>query len=87
MIPEILNIQIPNWIKAPSDYAGFREEINKSNIQKGKLQTYLNSKKANQSNNEESIEIDPIKQVESAKTDLFKVSTYIMILALNCYRA
>ena len=69
MIPEILNIQIANWIKAPSDYAGFREEINKSNMQKEKLHSYLNKKKANQPNDDESIEIDSTKQVES---DLYK---------------
>ena len=69
MIPEILNIPISNWIKTPSDYVGFREEINKSNIQKEKLHSYLNKKKANQQNDEESIEIEPIKQVES---DVYK---------------
>ena len=41
MIPEILHISIPSWIKIPSDYAGFKQEITQSNIQREQLEIYL----------------------------------------------
>ena len=44
MLPEILNIPIPIWIqnKTPSDYKGYRDAINKSNIEQQKIEKYLN---------------------------------------------
>jgi snurportin-1 len=41
MIPEILSIAIPSWIKVPSDYVGFKKEITESKKQREKLETYL----------------------------------------------
>ncbi len=41
MIPEILNIAIPSWIKTPSDYYGFRKEISESKKQRERLEIYL----------------------------------------------
>lgn len=46
MLPEILNIPIPQWIqsKTPSDYRGYKDIIKKSNIEQEKINIYLNNK-------------------------------------------
>lgn len=43
MLPEILEIPIPNWIrsKIPSDYKGFKNAINISNLKQKKIEKYL----------------------------------------------
>ena len=48
MLPEILNISIPNWIldQTPTDYKGFRDAIEKSNLEKKKVDAFLNQNKS-----------------------------------------
>lgn len=51
MLPEILNIPIPQWIqdKTPSDYKGYKDIIRKSNIEQEKINIYLKNKDKNDS--------------------------------------
>ena len=45
MLPEILDISIPEWVKSktPSDYKGYKDMIDQSNIQQKKIDSYLES--------------------------------------------
>ena len=75
MIPEILNIPVPNWIKVPSDYAGFKQEISQSNVQREKLEAYLKTTLSKNLDDPESdIDFDAtvpqIDMLDSAAADL-----------------
>ena len=74
MIPEILNISIPNWIldQTPTDYKGFRDAIEKSNVEKRKIDAFLNS-----NNSKSDLQIDDkyIKDSNLKKATFLKIQT------------
>lgn len=65
MLPEILNIPIADWIQAkiPSDYNGYKETIQKSNIEKKKIETFLKLKGFDANN------ASPLRDCEMSLTD------------------
>jgi hypothetical protein len=81
MIPEILHIQMPQWIMktTPSDYKSVRDTIDQSNKEIEKLKTFLLNRKTNDELNEEeqSIDISDVNHhlnISNNKNDTVKIN-------------